>query len=668
MRFILPLLTAVAVLSSCNEKGKGIVETSFEINMAQQDNCITVTIVPSENDAVYITGLVMEDDWTAFGGSDGLLQYINDQIAQGAELSSGTQSRMFEDLFWQTKYYTYAAQVNEGAVIGTPVWEESMTYRPYVTFAPENVIIGPSAVSDNGRYIVGCSDAESFIYDVRLDSLTVVPNLIFYDVTDSGVVYGTSGPYPLIWENGNPTDVTGIPDGSNDNCFFSVTPDGKTAVGYSMLGSSDMRPVIYENGVLSILPYDLDPEGKDATMAVASDIGSNGWITGYILDNTYMEVGCAWNQNHEYENAKFRQRHGLQYQQCNAVVAYFADDAGEILTMEQFLTHAIVTQNTECYPTCQYCPNAVCHSDFTECSAVRSSGNPQTAHKCQCHIPSPVENGPVLYKACLDNGIRVKAHADKFTDIGTDCHDDIIQNKAGVPNDEYENEKGNCQPYVEVTDASHTFCNGFGCRKGKEQTENDDNADFQRKRVFNTQQAACQFPHNRCTDADGGHHCHEITEYHDGIQYPAEGFFPFGVTADEVAAQGGDTQIADFFIPVQIPNGYPCHQIKRPCRKAPMEHAVSGSIFIGLHGIRFDTERRTCYIVHPFTHAKDQDTCCQLGAKVHSDPSKCFIMRLCIPSPRRISPNFVVRSTMAPTAIPKPMSKYSHAISVVMKL
>ena len=227
MRFILPLLTAVAVLSSCNEKGKGIVETSFEINMAQQDNCITVTIVPSENDAVYITGLVMEDDWTAFGGSDGLLQYINDQIAQGAELSSGTQSRMFEDLFWQTKYYTYAAQVNEGAVIGTPVWEESMTYRPYVTFAPENVIIGPSAVSDNGRYIVGCSDAESFIYDVRLDSLTVVPNLIFYDVTDR--------------------------------------------------------------------------EGKDATMAVASDIGSNGWITGYILDNTYMEVGCAWNQNHEYD-------------------------------------------------------------------------------------------------------------------------------------------------------------------------------------------------------------------------------------------------------------------------------------------------------------------------------------------------------------------------------
>lgn len=152
------------------------------------------------------------------------------------------------------------------------------------------------------------------------------------------------------------------------------------------------------------------------------------------------------------------------------------------------------------------------------------------------------------------------------------------------------------------------------------------------------------------------------------IQHPAEGFFPFGVTADEVAAQGGNTQIADFFIPVQIPDGYPCHQIKRPCRKAPMEHAVSGSIFIDLHGIRFDAERRTCYIVHPFTHAKDQDTCCQRGAKVHSDPSKCFIMRLCIPSPRRISPNFVVRSTMAPTAIPKPMSKYSHAISVVMKL
>ena len=295
-------LAAAVLLAACQkEKTEQIVESTFEVDLPVVENNLTVTVVPSSDEAVFTVGIIMEDDWKSMGGNEGLTAWIEEDINNGGELISGSYSASFTELFWQTAYYVYVAQINEGAVIGTPVVEEAFIYRPFVEFTPEGTVIAPSAISDNGLWVVGCSDAESFIYDVRRDSLTVIPGLLFYDVTDDGIAYGSSNPYPLIWNNGEATDITSVPEGATDNCFFSVTPDGKTAVGYSMLEGNDMRPIIYENGTLSVLPYDLDPSGAEATMAVASRIGSNGYITGYILDGTYMEVGCAWTPEHEYD-------------------------------------------------------------------------------------------------------------------------------------------------------------------------------------------------------------------------------------------------------------------------------------------------------------------------------------------------------------------------------
>lgn len=302
IKFLIYAVAALALSVACQPKDNAeqLEEATFELGIAVEENDLTLTVVPSDDDAVYVAGIIMEDDWKSMGGQDGLVAYIEESISNGGELVSGTYTKPYGDLFWQTVYYVYAAQIDEGVVFGTPVVEETEIYRPFIEFAPEGLVIGPSAISDNGLWVVGCSDVESYIYDVRRDSLIVITGPALYDVTDNGVAYGTSGPYPTIWEKGDLTDITAVPEGSDDNCFFSVTPDGKTAVGYSMEGN-DMTPIIYENGVISILPYDEDPSGAKATMAVASRIGSNGYITGYILDSTYMEVGCAWNPAHEYD-------------------------------------------------------------------------------------------------------------------------------------------------------------------------------------------------------------------------------------------------------------------------------------------------------------------------------------------------------------------------------
>lgn len=304
LKFFSCALAIVALLASCKEKENGtdtIPEATFEIELDLVDNQLFMHVSPSSSDAVYTAGIIMEDDYAAMGGSDNLVSYIEDLVNSEGGLLSGNWSEEFSDLFWQTKYYAYAAQINEGAVMGTPMVMDIMVYRPFVEFSPRGAIIAPQAISDNGLWVVGCSVEESFIYDVRRDSITLVPNLQFYDVTDDGVVFGCGNPYPVIYENGSAKDITSVPEGATESCFFSVTPDGMTAVGYSMIDGNNMRPIIYENGTLSVLPYDLDPSGAEATMATASRIGSNGYITGYILDNTYMEVGCAWTPEYEYD-------------------------------------------------------------------------------------------------------------------------------------------------------------------------------------------------------------------------------------------------------------------------------------------------------------------------------------------------------------------------------
>lgn len=301
IKFLIYAVGALALSVACQPKDNAeqLEEATFELGIAVEENDLTLTVVPSDDDAVYVAGIIMEDDWKSMGGQDGLVAYIEESISNGGELVSGAYTKPYGDLFWQTAYYVYAAQINDGAVFGNPVVEETLIYRPFVEFAPEGFVIPPSAISDNGLWVVGCSDVDSYIYDVRRDSLIVINGSTFYDITDNCVAYGTTPPYPTIWENGKLSDVKAVPEGSTDCCFFSVTPDGSKAVGYAMVDNT-FAPVIYENGTISILPHDRTPSGGKPMAGSASRIGSNGYISGYISDGM-LETGCAWTPECEYD-------------------------------------------------------------------------------------------------------------------------------------------------------------------------------------------------------------------------------------------------------------------------------------------------------------------------------------------------------------------------------
>lgn len=73
---------------------------------------------------------------------------------------------LYSDLFWHTRYYAFAAQINDGTVYGTPAVESVRTYRPYVELAPEGAMIAPYAVSDNGMWVVGNYTSDTAFYTV----------------------------------------------------------------------------------------------------------------------------------------------------------------------------------------------------------------------------------------------------------------------------------------------------------------------------------------------------------------------------------------------------------------------------------------------------------------------------------------------------------------------
>ncbi len=304
MKLAVFAFASAALLVSC-VKDNGVVETSFQISAATEDNKIVVTVEPSEASAVYSIGIIMEDDWNRIGGEQGLKAYADSLIASGTETVSGQGIGRYEDLYWQTKYYVFAAQVNDGHVVGTPEYKEANIYRPYVEFDAGDLIIAPASVSDNGMYIVGNYydgiSRNSYIYDVRRDSLSLVSGISLYDVTDDGTAYGSSGFYPVIWKGGEVSEVRSV--GSvMESGFYGVTPDGSVAVGYMMDDNWKNIGFVYENGTLTALTaHGLDNGVCDGF--APKGIGSNGNISGYIQNSEpWAEVGCAWTgASHDFE-------------------------------------------------------------------------------------------------------------------------------------------------------------------------------------------------------------------------------------------------------------------------------------------------------------------------------------------------------------------------------
>ncbi len=138
----------------------------------------------------------------------------------------------------------------------------------YREWYPTNGAAG-SALSNNGRYIVGAFDRQAFILDLNTDELAEVGNIEFYDVSDNGIAVGSSHTtildgVPAIYENGEiiEVNISSLAEEVSMGAFTSITPDGKFAVGwiwdfadtYYTQNYGDYFPICYNltTGTLSV--------------------------------------------------------------------------------------------------------------------------------------------------------------------------------------------------------------------------------------------------------------------------------------------------------------------------------------------------------------------------------------------------------------------------------
>lgn len=226
------------MLSSCDNGNENVAaEITFEFSSELKDNSADVKVVPSDLEQSYVTGALSDDEYAELGGTpEAVAAYIDKALSSDdMVISTGETVSEYNDLLWQTEYVLYAAPVKDGAVVSTPSLGLFKVFGDSVeVFVDSN--IPPTSMSDNGRYIVGDYDKNSYLYDVRRD------------VIDYGSYVGAE------LNDGVFNEIPLIP-GAMSGTVTGVNPEGTRFAGYCEMEDGAFAPFIYENGSVSVLEF-----------------------------------------------------------------------------------------------------------------------------------------------------------------------------------------------------------------------------------------------------------------------------------------------------------------------------------------------------------------------------------------------------------------------------
>ncbi len=277
---------------------------------AKDGNVIEFIVTSSVPEATYVCGLLTQEIVDVIGGEAGLTSFVNTQLANTSsiELHTGPYTFSFEaePLAY---YYYYVAQVDKDKLVGTPVLSEGVRIElPYKRIIPQLPMVA-SSISDNGTWVVGNQANISFVYNRVTDVLTEIPGVTLYDISDNGVAVGMidESYIPVTYEDGEIITVT-LAEGATQGSIHSITPDGGKMFGYMFLEPTADNPlanvpIVIENGVVSYLSLDayiFDESKACGGSTVLGSCGSNGAVSGYIVDQKHMwECGAVWKADGE---------------------------------------------------------------------------------------------------------------------------------------------------------------------------------------------------------------------------------------------------------------------------------------------------------------------------------------------------------------------------------
>lgn len=234
--------------------------------------------------------------WTAVEGAAYYQVWLNNE----EPVKTDKLVHRFEDLKWGTEYTVNLQAISANADENSAVGSIKVTIDPrkvpvYREWYPQNGSTA-SAISDNGRWVVGSFDRQGMIVDLETDELTMIENFDCMDVADDGVIVGATyqdsqGGEAAMYINGQVVklDLSELTE-SDMSSFQAVTPDGTFVVGWWWeYDAESYYSKIYD----TIVPFVYDVLKDRITVLEPGDtLYGTGAVSPYGVSPDHRIVGC----------------------------------------------------------------------------------------------------------------------------------------------------------------------------------------------------------------------------------------------------------------------------------------------------------------------------------------------------------------------------------------
>lgn len=150
----------------------------------------------------------------------------------------------FEDLQYNTQYTIYVRAIATDKAKNSDVTKKSVKTEErivpaYREFLPQYGAAA-SAISNNGRWVVGAHDRMGYLLDLSTDEIVEFPTAEFYDVSDDGTAVGSDHSEnpdgdAAILIGDKIVQIEGIKELASVygmSCATGITPDGEYVVGW----------------------------------------------------------------------------------------------------------------------------------------------------------------------------------------------------------------------------------------------------------------------------------------------------------------------------------------------------------------------------------------------------------------------------------------------------
>lgn len=213
---------------------------------------------------------------------------LNDGEAEKTELTVAT----FDNLMYGETYKItlVAVSIDETLYLNSKPAVANVAIPERVVKQYEEWFSVPAtAISNNGRFIVGGFDKNGMVIDLKAGIMTPYTTHEFYDISDNGIAVGAymvenpdgeAAYYNIFTQESVIVDLNDLFPDASMSCLTAITPDGTYAVGWVWDSSDNYYTRLY--GELVPITYDIEKSRLNIP-AMNEDILYGQHLTGVAL-------------------------------------------------------------------------------------------------------------------------------------------------------------------------------------------------------------------------------------------------------------------------------------------------------------------------------------------------------------------------------------------------